>query len=162
MPPSYYVTMYFFTFCPLRAQHCDRPLNNSSYLSFKPQPFIFPSDGTYIYSRYRIRYRRPQDIYSQTVSISSTATQYTVRYLQFGSHNFSIRAEVRFRRYCYSSLYGDYSDPVEATVVETGIYIYVCMMSLSNPIFRMLINGVCKMLSIFMTSKLKFEFLILW
>ena len=35
-------------------------------------------------------------------------------------------------------------------------------MSLSNPIFRMLINGVCKMLNIFMMSKLKFGFLILW
>ena len=120
------VTMLLCTASPFVhwEHHCDRPLlplNNSSYLSIKPQPFIFPPDGTSTYSRYRIRYRRPQDIYSRIVSVSSTATQYTVRYLQFGSYNFSIRAEVRFRRYCYSYLYGDYSDPVEATVVETGI-----------------------------------------
>ena len=126
--------MYYFTFCPLRhsdiKHHLDRPLlplNNSSYLSFKSQPFIFPSVATYTYSRYRIRYRRPQDIYSRIVSVSSTTTQYTVHYLQFGSYNFSIRAEVRFRRYCYSYLYGDYSDPVEATVVERGIYIDLCL-----------------------------------
>ena len=105
--------------------HCDRPLlphNNSSYLSFKPQPFIFPSVPTYTYSRYRIRYQQPQGFYSRTVS--SSATQYTVRYIQFGSYNFSIRAEVTFTRYCYSSLYGDYSDPVEATVVETGRFTF--------------------------------------
>ena len=94
-----------------------------AHLIPSPQPFAFPSVGTYSYSRYRIRYQRPQDYYSRTIRVSSTDTQYTVRYLQFGSsYNFSIRAEVTLTRYCYSTLYGDYSDFVDATTMETGIF----------------------------------------
>lgn len=85
---------------------------------FYPQPFSFPPSSTF--SRYRISYRRPQDFFTRSTSVSSTITQTTIRFLQFGSsYNFSIRAEVRFS-YCFSTLFGAYSDPVNATTMETG------------------------------------------
>jgi len=89
----------------------------STSVTLRWDPFLFPSSA--VYSRYRISYRRPQDFFTRSTSVSAGNTQATVRYLQFGAtYNFSIRAEVRFT-YCFSYLYGDYSDPVNATTMET-------------------------------------------
>ena len=113
-----------------------------SSLFFDPQPVTLHSIAGY--SRYRIRYRRPQDYYSRIRIVSSTATQYTVRSLQFGSsYNFSIRAEIRLSRYCYSYLYGDYSDPVDATTRETGIFTYVAVPGRNRTLFRCVFRSHC-------------------
>ena len=99
-------------------------------LFFYPQRFSFPAGSTF--SRYRIRYRRPQDFFTRSISVSSAVTQTTIRFLQFGSsYNFSIRAEVRLSRYCFSTLYGAYSDPVNATTMETGQF-FITMPSLCH------------------------------
>ena len=104
-------------------------LNYTIWLTFSPfllfiyqQAFSFPAGSTF--SRYRIRYRRPQDFFTRSTSVSSAVTQTTIRFLRFGSsYNFSIRAEVSFSRYCFSTLYGQYSDPVNATTMETGQFL---------------------------------------
>jgi len=84
------------------------------------QPFSFPLIA--VNSLYRIRYQHSLDVYYRTVSVSPGTTQTTVHSLQFGSsYSFSIRAEVRFS-YCYQSLYGNYSDPVQTTTTESGMY----------------------------------------
>ena len=102
-----------------------------------PQAFSFPASASY--ARYRIRYRRPQDFFTRSVSVSPRTTQYTLRFLQFGaSYNFTIRAELRFS-YCFTYLYGDYSDPVNATTRESGSYIF--------PVNIAIVTFVCIMMS---------------
>ena len=51
---------------------------------------------------------------------SGSQTQYTLRYLGFEQeYNISIRARMWFN-YCYTYIYGDYSDEVTAVTMETG------------------------------------------
>ena len=57
---------------------------------------------------------------SRSTSISTSRTTYTLRNLEFEqTYNISIRVRMRFR-YCGSYLYGEYSDEISITTVETG------------------------------------------
>ena len=51
---------------------------------------------------------------------SPNESRYTLSGLSFGeAYNITIRAQVRFS-WCYSYLYGEYSDELNVATVETG------------------------------------------
>ena len=108
--------------------HSDRCYSISSILLlmimwmsfwFNMQPVHFPSSSAVSYTRYRMTYKADSDSYARARSISSSYSEYTLKYLEFEeNYTLSIRAELSFI-YCYSYLYGDYSESVTATTKES-------------------------------------------
>ena len=81
--------------------------------------FPSPADRTRLQLRYVDSggYYRTRTIYFYSYS---TTTSYTLTGLSFGeTYNISMRAQVRFS-YCYTYLYGEYSDELVVETVETG------------------------------------------
>ena len=88
--------------------------------------------------RYRIQYETESSFFPRSISVLSTATQYTIENLLFGaSYNVTIRAEIRFT-YCFSYVYGDYIDPpVEILTRETSGFshnVHVCRLNIATAI----------------------------
>ena len=80
------------------------------------QQYTFPRGV--IYPRYYIRYTSEGRTRSTTTSIYQTT--YTLRNLGFEqTYNITIRARMRYT-YCSSYLYGEYSDEISVTTMETG------------------------------------------
>ena len=92
---------------------------SSSLLSF--QAYSFPSHIYSSYRSYQLYYEYDGYYRSSTTIYSGSQTVYTLRRLTFGKqYNVTIRARMRERRYCYTTLYGEYSNTVTITTVETG------------------------------------------
>ena len=71
-------------------------------------------------TRLQLRYQRQGLSFGSTLTLSGSSTQYTLRGLQFDAqYNISIRPYMTYR-YCYTNIYGDYSNQVSAITVETG------------------------------------------
>ena len=85
-------------------------------------------------ARFQLQYRAQGSSYSSTIYIyTSTQTQYTLSNLQFDQqYNISIRAQMRFHS-CYSYIYGEYSNEVSVTTMETGkcIIMFLLILDLS-------------------------------
>ena len=85
--------------------------------SLQLQQESFPR-GTSV-SQLQILYKKERS--SRYINIGSPSqTQYTLRNLGFEEkYNISIRTVMQFS-YCYSYIYGEYSDEVTAVTMETG------------------------------------------
>ena len=71
-------------------------------------------------SQFEILYKTGGVSYTARIT-SSTLTQYTLRNLQFEqNYQITIRARMRYSTYCYSYFYGEYSNEVNITTMETG------------------------------------------
>ena len=86
-----------------------------------PQRYEFPSraDRTRLQVWYvdSSGYSRTRTIYYYSYT---TTTSWTFTGLSFGeTYNISMRAQVRFS-YCYTYLYGEYSDELVVETIETG------------------------------------------
>ncbi len=87
------------------------------------QPVNFPAAASI--TRYRIQYKKQEDSYFRYRYVYPPRREYTLTRLQFGAtYNISIRVELRFS-YCYSYLYGEYSDYINATTRESGTCSYM-------------------------------------
>ena len=105
--------------------HQDSPWNShfiARLLFF--QGYDFPFGSRYSYgNRYELQWVTSRG-YRRSTTITSYSTRYTLSRLTFGeTYNISIRARTRHSS-CYTNLYGDYSDVISVTIVETGNYYY--------------------------------------
>lgn len=80
--------------------------------------------------QFRISYQRQSVLFPSRVTVRTRSLRYTIQHLQLGAtYRVQIRSELTFDTYgrsCYTSLPGEYSDPIYAVTRESG----KCLLSL--------------------------------
>ena len=93
----------------------------NNYCIFQRHSFPRGTSSSNLQLRYSYQSTRGSQL-SSTVTISSTQTQYTLSNLQFDQqYTISIQPRMRYS-YCSSYIYGERSNEINVTTMETGTF----------------------------------------